>query len=786
MRISSLARAPGCNNTVGVVVDLVWYIPKGRALELRSSVQTLPRRSPTAPSLLPRCALPLRHVDTARARWDCRHAAPFQFFRKPCTMLLALSLDRFRCALFRGKEDFLAVPTKFRICGTFPLSKGNSCCMSVSSFLKKDPMYAQSLGRIKLRNDKTRLVLLSSILAGMCLISGCAGSDSNPIPVLTPSQAVLMAGQSVQFAANENGVAVASPVWTVDGIEGGSVATGTISSTGLYMAPAKFPTAEVLVSAEDGTTGMQSAPVAIQFFNPSAFTPGTVSSTGNPLVASYSILAPEGASVQIQFGQSTNYGLNTWTQEAPDGGGTVSIFVAGMRASSIYHMEALVSLPSGTQVADSDHTFTTGAIPASMLPNLTVQQTNGMTPSPGVELLCLDPTNGGNQLTAVITDISGNVVWYYNIGTGEWPFPMKLLPNGHVLMVTSPATNSTGGITPTSANPNEVREIDLAGDVVNQITLSQINSGLTAIGASFQAASLHHDILKLPNGHYILLVDYNETFNNQPGLPAGTIVTGDALIDWDPQSGGPVWTWSTFDHLDPSRIPYGISNGIADWTHSNSLVYSPDDGNIILSMRNQNWIIKINYENGAGDGSILWHFGYQGDFTLPAGEAPIDWNYGQHYLTIVSPNSAGDFSLMFFDNGNARLVDANDDVCGTLGTVNCYSNVPIFDINENTKTAQVESQVNLYPAYSICCGDALILPNGDLEYDVAYNELTPSLSYVQEVTQGQSSQLVWQMNIPGVLAYRAFRIPSLYPGVSWTQTAIGASEASANRASREP
>ncbi|MGB6876733.1 MAG: aryl-sulfate sulfotransferase [Candidatus Acidiferrales bacterium] len=594
-----------------------------------------------------------------------------------------------------------------------------------------------------------------------------------------------MAGQTVQFTASLNGSPTTQAVWMVNGVSGGSGTTGTISSTGLYTASTDPAVETVTVTAEIPGDNVPSTPGLVQVFNPSKFTPGTVNSTSNPLVASYSIQAPEGASVQIQFGQSTNYGLTTWAQPAPDSGGTVSVFVAGMRASTTYHMQALVSLPAGTQVADSDHTFTTGAIPASMLPNLTVQQTNGMTPAPGVEMLCLDPTDGGSELTAVITDLSGNVIWYDNIGTGEWPFPMKLLPNGHILMVTSPVTNASGGITPTAANPNEVREIDLTGNIINEITLSEINSGLSSIGASFQAASLHHDILALPNGHFILLVDYNKTFDNQPGLPAGTIVTGDALVDWDPQTASPVWTWSTFDHLNPSRIPYGIADGIADWTHSNALVYSPDDGNILLSMRNQNWIIKINYEDGAGDGSILWRFGYQGDFSLPSSEAPIQWNYGQHYPSIVSTNTTGIFSLMFFDNGNNRLVDANNDICSTPGTVDCYSDVPVFQVDEYTKTAQLQTALNLSPAYSICCGDAQFVSNGDLEYDVAYNIYTPGLSYVQEMTQGATPQLVWQMNINGPLAYRAFRIPSLYPGVEWTQEALTASEAPSEASDRK-
>jgi hypothetical protein len=267
--------------------------------------------------------------------------------------------------------------------------------------------------------------------------------------------------------------------------------------------------------------------------------------------------------------------------------------------------------------------------------------------------------------------------------------------------------------------------------------------------------------LQLPNGHLIFIVQFTKPFS-LPGLEPDTQMIGDAVVDWDPQTRLPVWTWTTFDHIDIHHAPFGYP----DWTHSNALVYSPDDGNLILSMRDQNWVIKINYRDGAGDGSILWRLGPGGDFTLPAGDAPMEWNYGQHYPTLLGPNTAGIYSLMFFNNGNNRLVDSNNTVCGSPGAIACYSSVPILQLNEYTKAAQVLSEDKL-TAYSTCCGDALMLPDGNLEYDVAFDEHTPGVSYIQEVTQEQNPQLLWQMNIAGQLAYRGFRIPSLYPGVQW-------------------
>jgi len=134
--------------------------------------------------------------------------------------------------------------------------------------------------------------------------------------------------------------------------------------------------------------------------------------------------------------------------------------------------------------------------------------------------------------------------------------------------------------------------------------------------------------------------------------------------------------------------------------------------------------------------------------------------------------------MMFFNNGNSRLLDATNDACDAPGFTACYSSVPAFELNESAKTAHLVSEASLAPHYSFCCGDALTLPNGNVEYDVAADSLTPGQSYIQEVIPGPTPPLVWQMTVDGVLVYRGFRIPSLYPGVTWTQSAITAANAS--------
>lgn len=592
------------------------------------------------------------------------------------------------------------------------------------------------------------------LISSLGILAGCGSSQSSV--GITPSAALLLPGQSLQFASTWTGAPGSDVIWQVNGKKGGSASTGTISPTGIYTAPPIPPSQPIQVGIQN-----DSAVATVTIFNSSQFTAGAITDTQNPLVAQYTISVPNGSLVQVQFGPDTGYGFSTSAVPTPIGGGPVAVLVAGMRASSTYHMQGMITLANGSHILDTDQTFTTGAIPADQLPNMTVQFGTG-TPSPGVELFSLDPENGGNPLAAVATDLAGNVIWYYDLPEGIAPFPIKPLSNGHMLLIAA-AITATGGVNPQDVN--EIREIDLAGNVVNRITINQLNQALSGV-ATFRAGFFHHDILPLANGHLILLVGYTKTLTNTPGVPPGTVVTGDALIDWDPQQ-GPVWTWSTFDHFDPARAPFGIVNGAEDWTHSNALIYSPDDGNLILSMRNQNWVIKINYNNGTGDGSVLWKLGGDGDFVLPGQEAPIEWNYGQHYVTVVSPNSSGVFSLMFFNNGNNRMMNSSGSICGSTGVGPCYSSVPIFQLDESAKTASVQWEYNLLPAYSVCCGDALVLPNGNVEFDIAYDIGTPNISHIEEVTKTQSPELVWKMDIAGQLAYRGYRIPSLYPGQVW-------------------
>ena len=633
-----------------------------------------------------------------------------------------------------------------------------------------------------LRGERSSLLLAFLLIAATTLLSGCS-SNGRDTPLISPFSVTMTAGATVQFTATVNGAPVTNEIWEVNGVVGGTQTVGTITQDGSYTAPSHASGAPFVINIASSVSISRSlAHAYVSIFNRQDFPFSKVTATKNPLVAAYYVAAPVGSLVEVAFGTDQDYGLTTSFQ-LPEPGGNTIILVAGMRANTTYHMKAILQFTDGTTLGDTDHVFTTGALDA-LIPSLSAAQFGSNSPSPGIELLCLDPIYGGNALTAVATDLAGNVIWYYDIGPGEWPYPMKLMPNGHMLVVAAPLTNNQGQIVPGSAGVNEVREIDLAGNVVNRITISQLNQALANLGMQIGVESVHHDILILPSGDLIILFNFQES-------PDGVATLGDGLIDWNPTLGTGVWAWSSFDHLSVSHNP----SEIPDWTHANAVIYSPDDGNLILSLRNQNWIIKINYQNGKGDGSILWRLGPDGDFSLPAGYTVGEWNYGQHYPTLTGTTSAGTFPLMFFNNGNARPVGPNgDEPCNYTGgpvypgNPECYSSVPIFQLDESANTMQVVSEDKL-AAFSECCGNATILPNGNLEYDVALDAFTPGASYVQEAIPENNYQIIWQMTMEKELAYRAFRVPSLYPGVTWSlpgpavSSGIPLPNASATRAS---
>lgn len=493
--------------------------------------------------------------------------------------------------------------------------------------------------------------------------------------------------------------------------------------------------------------------------NSAVLYPGTVTATNNPQVAQYSITLPYPGAITVNFGKDTTYGRQTWTRTTTNSGQTLTMLVAGMLPNTLYHMQATVNLSNGISITDADHTFTTGD--SEFHPNLVATTTPGMTPQSGVE----EVTIIDNSFGLAVTDLNANILWSYALPNDVGGYSIegaKLMANGHWLVTIGQGSSfALNGTYQAPLPVVAIREIDLAGNIVREITASDLTHELQAAGYNITLQQFHHDITPLPNGHWLVLSNTFQSFDNLPGYPGTTSVLGDVVIDLD-QNLQPVWVWNSFDHLDVNRHPMGFP----DWTHTNAIVYSPTDHNLIISMRHQNWVMKLDYQDGTGTGKILWHLGQGGDFKLAGGTDPTDWNYAQHYPSLFTPNSAGIFSLGMMDNGNDRMFP-DGGLCGTGSEPACYTTIPVFQLDESAMTATVTFRQTLPTSlYSSWGGNTDLLANGNIEYDLAGTNTTDS--DVFEVTPDPANpQTVWHMHSYGGNAYRAYRIPSLYPGVQW-------------------
>ena len=491
---------------------------------------------------------------------------------------------------------------------------------------------------------------------------------------------------------------------------------------------------------------------------------GTVSATANPLVATYALPTTLPGELSIEFGTDTTYAQSTSAQQVTQSNAVATILVAGMKQNTTYHMRASYTYADGTVVKDKDHVFTTGSLPANFVPSFTTTTTPATTPQPGIEMI--DPVLGSIASTAFATDLDGNVIWAYLFPDRQPTsllYPIRLMPNGHMAMFIAPVSQlvATNPATPVPAGTlNVLREIDLAGTTIQQLSMADLNTRMAAAGFPVTLQLFSHDFQILPNGHWLIIANTVKHFDSVTGETGPQDVTGDVVVDLDPNL-NPVWYWNEFDHLDVNRHPYLFP----DWTHSNAVTYSPDDGNFLVSIRHQNWVVKVDYRDGVGTGNIIWRLGEGGDFTLTNGVDPTDWFYAQHNSVFASPNTTGVFSLALMDNGDDRQFPTGV-TCGQNGAPAClYTTIPILQIDENRKTATFQFHQVLPPSlYSNFAGNTEVLANGNVEYDLAG---VGADSYIYEVTPQANPLTVWQMHIVNSNDYRGYRLPSLYPGVQW-------------------
>jgi hypothetical protein len=141
--------------------------------------------------------------------------------------------------------------------------------------------------------ETMRPSVLWLILIGLMATLACGGktgtlassgttSTKAVVVSVTPTTTAIKTGQTQQFTATVSGTTDTGINWEVNGVTGGSRATGTISTSGLYTAPVVSSSTAVTITARSSYESTQSADATANIAASSASAPAPAPQTSGP------------------------------------------------------------------------------------------------------------------------------------------------------------------------------------------------------------------------------------------------------------------------------------------------------------------------------------------------------------------------------------------------------------------------------------------------------------------------------------------------------------------------
>lgn len=533
------------------------------------------------------------------------------------------------------------------------------------------------------------------------------------------------------------------------------------------------------VAADVPLSSQESSRVTTEDVSPAFTVPPSISPNPNrqvPLAALVRFAAdrPVESFMQISDGQDRWILRYDSTRDPGDG-----LPVLGMRPSRRHTIEVAIRDPKTGRTTRSDALeFITPPLPeeSAEFPEIVVDEALPDQMEPGITLLSVRRQGQNDKEYGLLlaVDAGGEVVWYYRTDARISDF--QPLRNGNIVYIT---------------HDFRAIEIDLLGNTVASWYAGKRPQG-PAEGIPVDTLTFHHEIDELPSGNLLVLgsevreIENYRTSERDSEAPRKTQkVMGDEIIEFQ-RDGKVAWRWNAFDHLDPHRIGFNSLSGYwagrgfpntVDWTHGNGLDYDERDDSLIVSLRMQDALLKLDRATG----NVVWVLGDASDWpeTLakrvlrPEGQVVLPWH--QHAPSITSAAT-----VMIFNNVNfnERPFRPSSD------PPQRYSRAVEYKLNPREgEVQQAWSSESAGPEalLSMAMGDADLLPKtGNVLVTYGANRpagLAPPSAgarplqgiAVREFTKSRPDGKVWQLALrsrPGSnavrwIAFGADRLPSL-------------------------
>src|SRR6202162_6119054 len=280
-----------------------------------------------------------------------------------------------------------------------------------------------------------RRSLHSVLLLAAAALTACTGTTkSSPAPnpttppagssvtvTVSPASANVRAGATKSFGATVAGSSNTAVAWQVNGVAGGSAATGTISSSGLYTAPATVPSSNtVTVRAVSSADASASGSSAVTLQNPV------------PVLTSIAPTSvPAGAFAITVNGSGYASGAQVLLAGAPLATTFVSstqLTAAGNEASAGTISVAVMNPNPGSATSSSQNlqvTSTSGGNPPPSCSGMSLGQSaslNGFVPFPADNLWNKDISSApvDANSAAIINFIGSGIAIHPDFGSGQF------------------------------------------------------------------------------------------------------------------------------------------------------------------------------------------------------------------------------------------------------------------------------------------------------------------------------------------------------------------------------
>lgn len=360
---------------------------------------------------------------------------------------------------------------------------------------------------------RRRILLTSAVLASLSALTGCAFGGAQTMPTnvsitIQPSGAPLYLGQMQQFQATVTGTTNTAVAWSVNGVPGGAETTGTISTNGLYSAPAILPQpTSVTVTATSDAEESASASVTVALEDNIVVTVSPPTATLQPIGAQVFT-----ASISATGSPSTAV---TWSVNGIGGGNSeVGTIVANGAASATYTAPSAPPSPpnvtvTATSVADpaksGNAAVTIACTPSNTLSppsaSIALGQTQIFTAS-----LCLA---SGASITWDVNGIAGGngsvgTIASNGIATALYTAPADVpATNPVTIHATASSTNGSGSVT-ASATVTIVSDVSVTiSPAMTTLAASQI-AAFTASVQNSSDTSVTWSVNGIPNGNGIV------------------------------------------------------------------------------------------------------------------------------------------------------------------------------------------------------------------------------------------------------------------------------------------